>query len=102
MSHPHRNVFIDVFRSIDTYFLKSYTDWKYAIDFCSHDAAGMTGLYFGVAERIKEVADDSLQVRPRMIDLKMFSSRGTAAELSQVLYDCVKAVKFVRSKALNS
>jgi hypothetical protein len=82
--------------------LKNNADWKYAIDICTHGAAGMTRLYFGFAEIIKEVANVNLQVRPRMIDLEMFSSRGTAAEPSEVLSDRVKAVKFVRSEVLNS
>lgn len=68
----------------------------------THGAEVMTGLYFGVAERIEEVANVILQVRPYMIDLETFSSRDTAAEPSEVLFDCVKVLKLFRSEALNS
>lgn len=95
-------MFINVFRSIDPYFLKNDTDWKYAIDFLYPWRCWSDGLYFGVAERMKEVANVNSQVRPRMTDLGMFSSRDTAAEPSEVLSDCVKVARFVRSEALNS
>jgi hypothetical protein len=40
----------------------------------THGAAVMTGLYFGVAERIEEVANVILQVRPCMIFKQRYCS----------------------------
>jgi hypothetical protein len=41
---------------------KNDTDWKYAIDVCTHGAVGLTRLYFEISERIKEIANVSLNV----------------------------------------
>ena len=76
--------------------------WSWVIGLCTDGAAAMTGIYSGVAARIRKVAHANLQVTHCMIHREMLASKQMVPELNDVLSSCIKVVNLIKASALNS
>lgn len=100
-SLPTRTTADEIFNKINTFVVSNGIEWQKCVGVCSDGARAMTGKHSGVISRIRMLAPSSVFIHCS-IHRQALAAKHMPLELKKVLADAVKAVNFIKSRALNS
>ncbi|XP_012620727.1 zinc finger MYM-type protein 6 [Microcebus murinus] len=92
----------EIFELINKYIDSKSLNWKHCVGLCTDGAVSMTGRYFGLRAKIREVALNTVAFTHCFIHREHLAAEKLTPCLHKILLQSAQILSFIKSNALNS
>ncbi|XP_045404256.1 zinc finger MYM-type protein 6 isoform X1 [Lemur catta] len=102
MEMPSEISGFEIFELINKYIGSKSLNWKHCVGLCTDGAVSMTGRYFGLRAKIREVALNTVAFTCCFIHREHLAAEKLTPCLHKILLQSAQILSFIKSNALNS